>query len=145
MAPKHQHSNLPRPISGARDWIVRKNKGTFQRCYSKSIKTNNYSYGIEKNNYENIVGESRHVSGHGVSSSNYSHIYLPPSGNVVEQPSPNMLRALFPLGISNTQIFIQNILQLNGRIYPILIQRIYKQLEGNVTVIVHVLYCYTAL
>lgn len=66
--------------------MVMKNKGTFQRCYSKSIKTNNYSYGIEKNNYENIVGESRHVSGHGVSYSNYIHIPLPPSGNGVQQP-----------------------------------------------------------
>lgn len=53
-----------------------KNKGTFQRCYSKSIKANNYSYGIEKDNYENIVGESRHVSGHSVSYSNYVHIHL---------------------------------------------------------------------
>lgn len=39
-----------------------------------------------------------------VSSSNYIHIHLPPSGNGVEQPSPNMLmlRALFPSEMSNT-------------------------------------------
>lgn len=51
----------------------------------------------------------------------------------------------FPLKTSNTQIFIQNILQLNGTIYPILTQRIYKQLESNVTVILHLLYGYAAL
>lgn len=71
--------------------IVMKNKGTFQRCYSKSIKTNNYSYGIEENNYENIVQESCNVLGHSMSYRNYIQIHLPPSGNGMEQPSPNML------------------------------------------------------
>lgn len=62
--------------------IVMKNKGTFQRCYSKSIKTNNYSYGIEENNYENIVQESCNVLGHSRSYSNYIQIHLPPLGTV---------------------------------------------------------------
>lgn len=43
------------------------------------------------------------------------------------------------------KIFIQNILHLNGRIYSILIQRIYKQLESNVTVVLHLSHCYPAL
>lgn len=34
--------------------ITLRNKGTFHRCYLKSIKTNNYSYGIEETNYETI-------------------------------------------------------------------------------------------
>lgn len=35
--------------------------------------------------------------------------------------------------------------KVNGRIYSILKQRIYKQLESNVTVMLHLLHCYTAL
>lgn len=70
--------------------IIMRNKGTFQSCYLNSIKTNDYSYGIEENSYENIVQESRNVLGHSMNYTNYIQIHLPPPGTV-EQPSPNML------------------------------------------------------